>query len=156
MGSENRPKFQRESDLLKVSEMYLHGKTQPEIAEIIGVSQPTISKDLKELRKRWLEKSVQKIDARKAEELAKVDQLERVYWGGWKKSNEYQSIKKKVNGKDVTVLIPVDSSHPFGAKGFLDSIQWCINKRCQILGVDAPQKIAGPEGGDIKFVVKFK
>ena len=92
MEDKRRPEFKREQDLLKEAELYLQGKTQVEISEIMEVSQPTISKDLKELQKRWLDKSVQKIDERKAEELAKIDQLERSHWEAWEKSCGYEKI----------------------------------------------------------------
>jgi hypothetical protein len=151
----HRDNIQREKDLLRTAELNLHGKLQSEIAEEIGVTQQQISKDLKELRKRWLNKSVEKIDQKKAEELAKIDQLERTYWDAWRKSTEYKTGKAKVGGRDVTVLVPADKSKPYGAKGFLDSIQWCITRRRAILGIDAPKQI----GTDLNFreyVVEFK
>ena len=54
----NRPKFQREADLLKTGELCLQGKTQVQIAQIVGVVQSTVARDLKELQKRWKEKSI--------------------------------------------------------------------------------------------------
>jgi len=151
----NRHEFQRENDLLMTSELYLQGKTQIEISNIIGVAQATISNDLKELRKRWLDKSVQKIDQRKAEELAKVDQLERKYWEAWQKSCDYVVKETLVNDKPVKVLIPRNQTTPLGDTKYLNGIQWCVNKRCQILGVDAPQKISVPDGS-IEINVEFK
>lgn len=149
-----RPEFQREADLLRTGELYIQGKTQIQIAEIIGVSQGTISNDLKELQKRWKEKSIQLIDERKAEELAKVDQLERTYWEAWLKSCQYQEMSTMLNDKLVTVLVPLEQATPMGDTKYLAGIQWCIDRRCKMLGVDAPQKIEGELFRE--YVVEFK
>jgi len=126
---DHRSKIERERDLLRIAELYLQGKIQSEIAEVIGVSQPTISKDLKEVQDRWLEKSIQAIDARKAEELAKIDQLERTYWEAWTKSCDYQTVKKKnKDGQMVTVLVPLDQRNPMGDTKYLAGVQWCIDR----------------------------
>jgi hypothetical protein len=39
-----------------------------------------------------------------------------------------------------------------GDPRYLDGVLKCIDRRCAILGIDAPKKIAGPTGGD--FIVK--
>jgi predicted transcriptional regulator len=153
---DHRDKLQREKDLLRTAELYLQGKRQSEIAEEIGVTQQQISLDLKELRKRWLDKSIEKIDEKKAEELAKIDQLERKYWDAWQMSCDYVIKETTSNNRRVKVLIPHDQNNPLGDTKYLAGVQWCINKRCQILGVDAPQKIAGPDGKDVVFKVKFE
>jgi predicted transcriptional regulator len=150
-----RSKLERERDLLKTAELYLQGKTQCEIAGVLGVSQPTISKDLKELQKRWLEKSVKAIDERKAEELAKIDQLERTHWEAWVKSCEYRTMVTDVKGKKIKILVPQDQSNPMGDTKYLAGVQWCIDRRCKILGVDAPQKIDG-KFETREYVVEFR
>lgn len=152
--AENRSVFKRENDLLKESELYLQGKTQIQIAEIIGVSQVTISNDLKKLQKRWKEKAIQLIDERKAEELAKVDQLERTYWEAWIKSCDYRVMETDVRGRKVRVLVPNNQRTPLGDTKYLAGIQWCIDRRCKMLGVDAPQKIE--ETLLREYVVEFK
>ena len=150
----NRPEFQREADLLKTGELYLQGKRQVQIAQIVGVVQSTVARDLKELQKRWKEKSIQLIDERKAEELAKVDQLERTYWEAWLRSCQYQEMSTMLNDKLITVLVPLEQATPMGDIKYLNGIQWCIDRRCKMLGVDAPQKVEGELLRE--YVVEFK
>lgn len=61
----------------KVAELRLQHWTETEIAEALGVSQPTISRDLAHIRDEWREERVRSYDDWVAEELAKLAALER-------------------------------------------------------------------------------
>lgn len=61
----------------KVAELRLQHWTESEIAEALGVSQPTISRDLAHIRDEWREERVRSYDDWVAEELAKLAALER-------------------------------------------------------------------------------
>lgn len=61
----------------KVAELRLQHWTETEIAEALGVSQPTISRDLAHIREEWREERVRSYDDWVAEELAKLAALER-------------------------------------------------------------------------------
>lgn len=141
MAAPRRTRIQREKDLLLISEMYLRGKTQAEIGDVIGMSQQQISYDLKILRNRWLAQSVANIDEIKARELAKVDHLERTYWESWKRSLEDFTVKTTKARKTRQVdsgekIVKVEGRN--GDPRYLQGVQWCVNKRCEILGLNAP------------------
>jgi len=121
MGVNKRTKQQREHDLVIVAQMYFEGKYQSEIGAFLGLSQQQISYDLKVLEKRWVKNSLHHITQGKARELAKIDHLEREYWQAWKDSD-----------------CP-DNGSP-GNPAYLSGVQWCINKRCQILGFEAASR----------------
>ena len=70
----------------EVRRWYLSGKTQPEIAKLLDVSQPTISRDLKYLRIEWIQSAIVDINEAKSKELAKIDVLEVEYWEAWRRS----------------------------------------------------------------------
>ena len=142
-----RTKFEREKDLLAISSLYLQGITQAEIGQRIGVSQQQISYDLKVLRKRWLQSSIVNIDEAKARELARVDHLEREYWEAWEKSkNPVKTIaSKKVDGQQTEKTIQGETGT--GDPRYLSGVQWCINKRCEIVGLDAPSRTDVTSGG---------
>ena len=142
-----RTKFEREKDLLAISSLYLQGITQAEIGQRIGVSQQQISYDLKVLRKRWLQSSIVNIDEAKARELARVDHLEREYWEAWEKSkNPVKTIaSKKVDGQQTEKTIQGETGT--GDPRYLSGVQWCINKRCEVLGLDAPSRTDVTSGG---------
>src|SRR3990167_1941958 len=147
-----RTTFQRENDLLEISRRYLRGERQAVIAEALGQTQQTISNDLRALQSRWLAASVMNVDARKAQELAKVDNLELTYWAAWEHSlenAEVQTVEKQgvIHDKDGKVVGSrvKQTDRQEGQSGnpaFLKGVEWCINKRCELLGLDAPKKIA--------------
>lgn len=162
-----RNKWQREKDLMNLAERYLRGEYQADIAASMGVQQSTISKDLRELQRRWQAASVTAMDAMKAEQLAKIDELERTYWEAWARSKEDAEITvTKTRGLKIkkTDTVPVTGGElltatnhtevtgaPFetmhrtegqvGNPAFLAGVQWCINKRCELFGLDAPRKV---------------
>lgn len=143
-----------------VSEMYLGGKTQPQIAQSLRVSQPTISLDLKWLQAEWLQTALMSFDKLKARELARIDRLEREYWGAWDRSQiDYESSstelvddieKNKSNDGDrarnpveiVRRKVNTKKEGRVGDRQFLTGIQWCIEQRLKIFGVYAAQKVA--------------
>lgn len=161
MAKPKRTKVQRENDLLTVSQRYLSGVTQFEIAQELGVSQQQVSYDIKALQRRWQESALVNVDEAKAKELAKIDRLEREYWNAWERSledAEVQTTKQKgvivetVEGQKRHIT-PVEGSKRVegqsGNPAFLKGVEWCINKRCEILGLDAPKKVAPTNpGGD--------
>jgi uncharacterized protein YerC len=138
----------------KVSEMYLRGLYMSDIAQAMGVDTATISRDLAELRKEWLDRSVNHIDQKKAIELAKLDRLEVTYWEAWERSQRNAEIEiteqigTRRKGKDTeqdgivperirkTKRVEGQTGNPEFLKGVLN----CITKRCDILGIDAPKK----------------
>ena len=143
-----RSTVQREKDLEELSLRYLRGEFQSSIAEDMGVSQPTISNDLKTLQARWLKSSLLNVSTWKAEQLAKVDQLEREYWLAWERSQEDAETeviekigKADKDGKPTADRIKQNKRKEgqSGNPSFLSGVQWCINKRCEILGLDAPK-----------------
>lgn len=133
---------EQERDSIMVSRLYLEGKLQAEIAYECKISQPTVSRIIKELITEWQVERVYNINESKARELAKIDRLELEYWNAWRRSQE----DAVVNTKGTTSTGSIDTTRTEGQAGdprFLDGIMKCIDRRCAILGVDAPKKIEG-------------
>jgi len=148
-------------DRLKISDLYLQGWLQVDIAEEVGISTATVCRDISYLQEAWQQSSLVNIDAKKAEELAKVDRLEREYWRAWVRSCEDAETIRQEGSKNIAdekvkpVKIVKTAKGQAGDPRFLAGVQWCINKRCEILGIDAPKKIAGPDGGDLNIIVRY-
>lgn len=125
-----------------VAEKYLMQWTQQEIADHLGVTQQQVSYDLKAIQKAWRESALVDMNEAKQRELERVDRLEREYWQAWEASQEdAETITKKAKGdgqedKEVTLQKKGQAGDP----RFLAGIQWCIERRCKLLGVDAPNK----------------
>jgi hypothetical protein len=150
----------------KIAAAYLRGSTQVDIAIESGVDQATVSRDLKALRAAWMKSALIDINEAKARELAKIDALELVYWQAWERSQlDAESEITKMQG---TPPKPNETS-PAPAKletqkkregqsgnpAFLSGIQWCINKRCEIIGVNAPVKSEVENKGITKVLIEY-
>jgi len=87
-----------------VAELYLRGQTQWQIAHAMDVNQAQISRDLKVIRREWLNSAVQDFDARKAQELAKIDAVEAEAWAAWRRSQDpAETVKASTDGSGKKV-----------------------------------------------------
>jgi hypothetical protein len=124
--------------------LYLQGWLQADIAEEVGISAATVCRDLKALQQQWVKSALVDFDEAKARELAKVDRLEREYWEAWLASKEEKmstatETATTKDGKRDKAQIRREERN--GDPRYLQGVQWCIEKRCKILGVDAAQKL---------------
>jgi transcriptional regulator with XRE-family HTH domain len=156
-----RTKLQKQRDKRRVSQMYLQGETQADIAASVGLSQPTVSRILQSLQAEWRDAAIIDISEAKARELAKIDTLELEYWTAWKRSQEdAESEITKLQGGSTDAPSKLEKQTrregQSGNPAFLAGIQWCINKRCEILGVNAPIKTQQENTGKVVFEVVRK
>ena len=83
--------FQRR---LRVAELAGQGRTQREIANELGVSQPTICADLNEIHAEWRQAAEAEAADRIAREIAMIEQVRRAAWQGWERSQQDQERKR--------------------------------------------------------------
>lgn len=130
----------------RVAELYLYAnRSQSDIAAELGISQPTVNRYLKEMRQAWQKSALMDFDEAKKRELAKIDRLEEEYWTSWKKSLR----DGEQNGTGQSGKSGCD-----GNPRFLQGIQWCINKRCAILGINAAKGTKKNDAQTIAELVK--
>jgi hypothetical protein len=133
-------------DRRRIADLYLQGWIQADIASEVNLSQATVSRDLSVLHTQWLRSSLIDFDQVKAQELAKIDRLEREYWDAWEQSClDAETITEKGKAargaqKPDQVEKIVQRRGQSGDPRFLAGVQWCIEKRCKIFGLDAPEK----------------
>lgn len=60
-----------------VAKLYKQHKDQAEIAEKLGVSQPTVSRDIDFITKQWKGEALEEISIIRARELAELDEMEK-------------------------------------------------------------------------------
>ncbi len=136
-----------------VARRYLRGETQWEIARAFEVDQATISRDLTVLQKQWLEASGIDTAERKAQELAHCDEVERVAWAAWTKSQENAETSRakvrglgkfdpKTNKEQTSGETLKTSKGQAGDPKFLAIILDCVKRRCEILGLLDPVRAA--------------
>lgn len=159
-----RTKAERERDIPVIADMYVRGKTQEYIASWLAenrtykLSRVTILNDLKKIKREWLASAVIDYDEAKAKELAKIDKIEFESWEAWERSigvSETQTISQQGRNEEDRGerKAVVKRENKAGDPRFLSTIQWCINKRCEILGLDAPKKQewSGPDGKPLEL-----
>ena len=156
----SRLKAQKERDRRNVASLYLKGVIQADIAEQLGISQTTVSRDLKLIQGEWAIARINDIDERKRIELAKIDNLELTYWDGWKRSQENAEVETtKLKGRDADKPTDLEKTKrvegQVGDPRFLQGVANCIDKRCELLGLDAPKNVDVTSGGEKIEAVKI-
>jgi hypothetical protein len=145
----------------KVARLYLQGKAQVEIGQLLGVTQACVSMDLAAIRKVWVEEAQDDYIAARARELAKIDHLESVAWEAWDRSTKDAEVRTTKKEKAPRVPTGRDGRPRRGAKpklgtikfiedlrvtgqsgnpAFLDRVAWCIEMRSKLLGLVQPDK----------------
>jgi hypothetical protein len=139
MAANKRTKAQRQLDLEKLSEMHLEGKSQNEMAQALGISQPQVCQELKKLDERW-QKDIANTDLYKAREVAKLNHLERLNYEAFKRSREDKETKiaeKTTVGEANRTKAVSRQEKRDGNPAFLAGAKACIDKRCALLGINA-------------------
>jgi hypothetical protein len=114
--------------------------TQVAIAERLNVDQSTVSGDLRAVRREWRDSTLRDFDLAQAEELKKIDRVEREAYAAWEQSKK-PAQSAVVNGNiDSQSRKTIKNRH--GDPRMLDIVLKCIAARRTILGLDAPTKIA--------------
>lgn len=157
----SRQKHEIERDKQFITELYLKGHSCRSIAlqlcKHVGnekyLTYRTVSNDINKLLSEWEKDRIDDIHKQKVIELEKINKLERTYWMAWEKSIEdYEKKAKKVKGplgkdRNGNPLNPTEQEMQttnminFGNPSYLAGIERCIERRCKILGIDAPQKV---------------
>lgn len=157
MAAPKRTPTQRAYDLTRITEMYLKGRRQVDIAAELGVTQQQVSYDIQEIHRRWRESDLINIGEAKQRELDRIDELERTYWNAWEKScGERKRTKQETSAdgkkeKDKgRIRASVETEQLLGNPAYLAGIDSCVDKRCKVLGLYAPTKVAPttPDGDE--------
>lgn len=133
----------RKARRAKVARLYLHGWTQAAIAEEVGCNQATVSRDLAKLIEQWRAAALADIDAQRAAELEKINLLEREYWAAWERSCETateSTVKVTSQGNEQTKTAGKTERARDGDPRWLAGVMTCIERRCRLLGIDAPER----------------
>lgn len=132
----------------EIGRLYLSKKTQAEIGEIVGLTQQSISLHLKSLQKEWLESANNDFDLLRATELARIDNLESKAHNAWQASREDKTTETIDTVSEVETKSQTRTQSQYGDPRFLDIVLKCITKRCEIMGINAPTKIAATTPDD--------
>lgn len=147
MAANTRSGFQREADYERITSLYLRGWRQADIAAELGLTQQQVSYDLRVVQKRWRESTTMDLDEAKQKELSRIDELEREFWAAWEsskaertKARQESDGTKDKSGKAVIKKSSMEKEQRDGNPAFLQGVLSCIDRRCKLLGLDAPEK----------------
>ena len=154
-----RSKVERERDLPTITKLYIRGVPVAQIADALQdqfyhgerISVYSVANDIGIIRRRWIESTLVDFNEAKSRELAKLDELEKAYWDAWDKSSSESVTQEEETSRDDVafpggLVVPVDKHRVLSVRRpgsgnpmFLQGIERCIQKRCQILGLFSPE-----------------
>jgi hypothetical protein len=159
MSAKHAQRLQVASRRAKVAAMILRGTTnQYEIAAKLGMEpengRRTISYDIAAIEAEWKDKAARVLGAAKGKELDRLDALEAEYWAAWERSKQpresHKAARRSRPEKGAEEATELRKEQRDGNPRFLEGILACIKKRCEILGLNAPVKVAptSPDGNE--------
>ncbi len=155
-----RSDTERQADRRTISELYLQGWNQTDIADKLGIDQSTVSRDIKTLKVEWVKQRNGLVD----EFEAKYRLIYREAFLAWLRSKEdaETTIQEMIEnggelGGDVLNKSRLKSStrkeEQSGNPALLAQAQAALKAIREMFGVDAPtkQEHTGPEGQPLQF-----
>ncbi len=146
--SHQQQAFVKNERQANVADCYLRGMTQAEISIHVGCTQVTVSRDLTEIRNRWLNSTLMDFNEARHQQLARLDQLEREYWVAWERSKtgnktiEVETFRRaKVIQNNGEQKSPGSTrrlrryENVNGDPRFLQGVKDCISERNKLLGL---------------------
>lgn len=173
MAAPYRSDFEIAANREEITRRYLRRESQYAIAASMGMSRELVAYDLRCIQKKWQETTTWNLNEFKSMELDRIDVLERTYWEAWVASQQSReiSIQELVKTppppgpgrRDPRTgrVVPAPPGTPqesrqkaqvrkegqVGNPAFLAGVQWCIDRRAKMLGLDAPDKLDLTTGG---------
>jgi hypothetical protein len=137
MPARKRTAAQRALDLDTLADLFAQGKSQREMAQALGVTQPQIVFDLRKLDARW-QKERGTWESDKERELARIHYIERQAHAGWERSREDKEVassEKITGGKDGAdrTKAAKRTEGQAGDPAFLNTLLKCSAQRVDLL-----------------------
>jgi hypothetical protein len=151
MPAKNTKRLQLMTRRKDVAQLYTQGYTQVKIAERLGVSQATISGDLKLVEKQWRADAVRDFDLCRQHELQKLSLIEQEAWQAWERSQKpLQSAD--LAGDESTRPTRKRIRNQYGDPRFLALVNQCIATRRALLGLDLlPTAVESSQHGHVNL-----
>ncbi len=149
----------------RVLEMYLKGWPVPMIAREVGIRVDAAMNAVEVVQREYIRRKNGNRAEQLAFVLAKIDQMERTYWDAWERSMK-EAVRTSTSREDTPLPLPDGSKaradgegkppptliqtttkvgrrvdYPVGNPAFLSGVQWCIDRRVKLLGLDKPERI---------------
>jgi transcriptional regulator with XRE-family HTH domain len=140
-----RKPLEKIRDRTRISEMYLRGLHQAEIAHELGVSQMTISRELKILSQDFINSANVNIAEEKGKIKAHLELLIRISHDAWKRSIRVNIVKQKkaqmIGGQVTGQEVSERNEDEVGDPRFLAELRALVKQYTDLFGLDAVKKL---------------
>lgn len=167
-----RNKAQRFEARDQIARLRLQGVTLRQISLKVGISLATVKRELVKMEEQWRADAAGAIETAKARELAKLEQIERVAWAEWERSCEdyvkekaeritftmkeaTADLQRAIDSAPASIapdagntfetapkLVTRETGGRIGDPKLLQIALAAHERRCKLLGLDAPSKVA--------------
>lgn len=139
-----------ERDRAEIARLLVRGLTQAEIAFRLETSRQMVSYDVQIIKEAWRKSARFDMEAAIGQELGRLDELEREAWTAWAQSKlpKESTLTGQTTGKAAGNRVEIRREQRDGNPAYLAAIMACIDRRCKLLGLDAPEKV------DIEFRIR--
>lgn len=138
-----RTRFQMLKDQETVARMRYNGAQEIEIAQALGYSQPTASRDIAKIVARWEQSIVGTMDDMRRHELAKLDMMEEELMEQFERSKaDYTKkvIEEGSGGKAGSKKGRIETGSQIGDPRFIQAMLGVQDRRAKLIGMDAPSQ----------------
>jgi len=152
-----RTSGEKEIDKEFVLDLYLKGLSFTHITDtlngsrVYNVSRTQVTNDIKHEIAIWKNERLDNIEESVQMEIQKINLLEMEYWKSWIQSQKTQKVtttsgKSRVNSQkkvvgDTEIVKTERQEETCGDVRFLQGVERCIQKRCELAGLDKAQEI---------------
>ena len=132
------------SDRSKLAGLYLHGVSTTEMAVRVGLTRRTVQAELVAIRDDWKARTQIDFESAIAQQLDRVDLVEKYAFEGWERSLTRKTVETKqavrtVGGQVDRATVRAETGN--GDPAFLARLSWCIEQRCRILGLEKHREV---------------
>ena len=110
----------------------------------MGLTRRTVQAELVAIRDDWKGRTQIDFESAIAQQLDRVDLVEKYAFEGWERSLTRKTVETKqavrtVNGQVDRATLRAETGN--GDPAFLARMSWCIEQRCRILGLEKPREV---------------
>lgn len=153
------------ADRAKIAEMYVTRHTAVEITNAVNEGKPPerqislsqINKEIEFLRKDWRTRNKESIDQHFHENLELLDTVIKEAYSEWLRSKQDHKLQQARASSNVRGSESVDKFQVVESKTgdprYLSIILQAAERKAKLLGLDAPTRLAGPDGEPLPVMV---
>lgn len=139
---------QREQDVIQLT---AEGRSQHDIAQLLGITQPAVSQILRRVDERWLRENVDRVAQYKAEQTRKLEHIWREAMKSWEQSKSQRTRRRQRKttggtGNDGGAIAEVIVDDSYGDPRYLEAARKALADIARLWGT--PNTYSGSAASD--------